>query len=58
MVDRVIVGIAPIMIGSGTEAVGELGITEISNAVRLEHRTIVPIGDDVLLAWDVVKSSP
>ncbi len=58
LVDRVIVGIAPIMIGSGTEAVGELGITEISNAVRLEHRTIVPIGDDVLLAWDVVKSSP
>jgi riboflavin-specific deaminase-like protein len=54
LVDRVIVGIAPIIIGSGTEAVGDLGITEICSAVRLEHRTIVPVGDDVLLAWDVV----
>ena len=54
LVDRVIVGIAPIMIGKGTEAVGDLGITEISNAVQLEHRCIVPVGDDVLLAWDVV----
>ena len=54
LVDRVIVGIAPIVIGSGTEAVGDLGISQISDAVRLEHRSIVPVGDDVLLAWDVV----
>ena len=56
LVDRVIVGIAPIIVGNGTEAVGDLGITEISRAVRLERRTIVPVGEDVLLAWDVVES--
>jgi riboflavin biosynthesis pyrimidine reductase len=56
LVDRVIVGIAPIIVGNGTEAVGDLGITEISSAVRLERRTIVPVGEDVLLAWDVVES--
>ncbi|MGD9702016.1 MAG: GTP cyclohydrolase II [Acidimicrobiia bacterium] len=53
LVDRMIVGIAPIVIGSGTEAVRDLGVTQVNDGIRLEHRSIVPVGDDVLLAWDV-----
>ena len=54
LVDRIIVGIAPIVIGAGTQAVNSLGVQRIAEGIRLENRSIVPVGDDVLLAWDVV----
>jgi GTP cyclohydrolase II len=54
LVDRMIVAVAPIVIGSGTEAVESLDVTRVSDGIHLANRTIVPVGDDVLLAWDVV----
>ena len=39
--------------GSGTEAVGPLGATRVSDGIRLVNRSVHPVGDDVLLAWDV-----
>ena len=54
LVDRLIVGVAPIVIGAGTEAVNSLGVQRIAEGIRLENRSIVPVGDDLLLAWDVV----
>ncbi|MDQ3739276.1 MAG: dihydrofolate reductase family protein, partial [Actinomycetota bacterium] len=56
LVDRIIVAVAPIMIGEGTAAVGPLGITEIGEGIRLENRSIFPIDDDVLLAWDITRT--
>jgi riboflavin biosynthesis pyrimidine reductase len=53
LVDRLIAAIAPIVIGSGTSAVEQLDIARIADGIRLSNRTIVPVGDDVLLAWDV-----
>ena len=38
---------------AGTSAVADLGIDRVADAIRLGARSIVPIGDDVLLAWDV-----
>jgi GTP cyclohydrolase II len=54
LVDRMIVAVAPLVLGSGTEAVEGLDVTRVSDGIHLANRTIVPVGDDVLLAWDVV----
>ena len=53
VVDRLIVGVAPVIIGQGTEAVGPLGVTRVTDGIRLVHRSVHTAGDDVLLAWDV-----
>jgi riboflavin-specific deaminase-like protein len=54
LVDRLIVGIAPKILGSGTEGVADLGIDRIRDGIRLGRRSIYAVGDDVLLAWDVI----
>jgi 3,4-dihydroxy 2-butanone 4-phosphate synthase/GTP cyclohydrolase II len=58
LVDRMIVGIAPIVLGRGTDAVEGLGITEVIDGIRLERRTVVTAGDDLILAGDVVPPRP
>jgi 3,4-dihydroxy 2-butanone 4-phosphate synthase/GTP cyclohydrolase II len=54
LVDRLVVGIAPTVLGAGTEAVGQLGVARVSDGIHLVNRSVHPVGDDVLLAWDVV----
>jgi GTP cyclohydrolase II len=56
-VDRMIVGVAPTIIGQGTEAVGALGITSVADGVKLANRAVHLVGDDVLVSGDVVPSS-
>ena len=53
VVDRLIVGVAPTIIGCGTEAVGPLGVTRVSDGIRLTNRAMHVLTDDVLLSWDV-----
>jgi GTP cyclohydrolase II len=53
LVDRVVVGIAPTILGAGTEAVGDLSVSRVSEGVRLTRRSIHAVDDDVLLACDV-----
>jgi GTP cyclohydrolase II len=53
VVDRLIVGVAPTIIGQGTEAVGPLGITSIADGIHLVNRSMHVVGDDVLLSWDI-----
>jgi GTP cyclohydrolase II len=55
LADRMIVGIAPRVLGSGTEAIGDLGVTEVSRSLRIEGRSVYLAGDDVLIAGDVVN---
>ena len=57
LVDRIIVGIAPVMIGTGVEAVNSLDVQEVADGIQLRNRIIAPIGDDVIVAWDVDKPS-
>jgi GTP cyclohydrolase II len=54
LVDRIIVGVAPVVIGSGTQAVNCLGVQSVADGIRLENRSILLVGEDVVLAWDVV----
>ena len=55
LVDRLVVGIAPTIIGAGTEAVGTLGITTVADGIRLVDRSVYMLDDDMLLAWDVAR---
>lgn len=54
VVDRIVVGVAPKILGSGTDAIGHLGITTVADGIRLAHRSIQVLDDDVLFAWDVL----
>jgi 3,4-dihydroxy 2-butanone 4-phosphate synthase/GTP cyclohydrolase II len=53
VVDRLVVAIAPTIVGAGTEAVGDLRITRVSDGLRLTGSSLHRVGDDVLLAADV-----
>jgi len=53
VVDRLIVAVAPTIIGQGTEAVGPLGVTAVADGIRLVNRSMHVIGDDVMLAGDI-----
>ncbi|MCA1844782.1 MAG: GTP cyclohydrolase II [Actinobacteria bacterium] len=52
-VDRLLVAIAPIVMGAGTDAVGPLGVSRVADGLRLANRSAHVVGSDLLLAWDV-----
>jgi riboflavin biosynthesis pyrimidine reductase len=52
-VDRVVVSLAPTIIGSGVEAVGPLGVDRVADGIRLVNRSVFLAGDDVLMGFDV-----
>jgi GTP cyclohydrolase II len=54
LADRVVVGIAPTILGAGTDAVGDLSAARVSDGLRLTGRSIHVLGDDVVMAGDVV----
>jgi riboflavin biosynthesis pyrimidine reductase len=56
LVDRLILGIAPKILGNGTEGVADLGIDRVSDGIRLGRHSIHTLGDDLLMAWDIVTS--
>jgi GTP cyclohydrolase II len=53
LVDRLVVGIAPTILGAGIEAVGDLGVARVAESVRLTNRAVRMAGDDLLVAADV-----
>jgi riboflavin-specific deaminase-like protein len=53
-VDRLVVAIAPVLLGAGVDAVGPLGVARVADGIKLVNRSIHSAGDDILLAWDVV----
>ena len=55
LVDRMIVGLAPIVMGAGIEGVGDLGVLEVAEGVSLTNRSVHLVDDDVLIAWDVAS---
>jgi GTP cyclohydrolase II len=57
LADRLVVAIAPLILGEGTQSVGDLGIGSIREGLRLGHPSMHSVGDDVLLAWDVEREN-
>jgi diaminohydroxyphosphoribosylaminopyrimidine deaminase / 5-amino-6-(5-phosphoribosylamino)uracil reductase len=49
LVDRMVVDIAPKLIGSGVEAIRDLGITDLSQAIRLSEMKVMRLGDDLII---------
>ena len=58
VVDRLVVSIAPIVLGSGVEAVGDLGIRRVTDAVTLANVVTTQVGGDIVLAGDVERRCP
>lgn len=57
LADRLIVSIAPTIIGDGTQAVADLGVGKVSDGIRLANRSLVTVEDDVIMAWDIDHTS-
>ncbi|MCD6336540.1 MAG: bifunctional diaminohydroxyphosphoribosylaminopyrimidine deaminase/5-amino-6-(5-phosphoribosylamino)uracil reductase RibD [Candidatus Latescibacteria bacterium] len=60
VVDKLLIFIAPKLIGAGTDAVGDLGIARIEEAIELEDVKLRKIGEDVLyraMISKIAKSS-
>ena len=53
LVDRLVVGIAPKILGAGVDAVGDLGVARVAESVRLTNHAVRMAGDDLLVAADV-----
>jgi GTP cyclohydrolase II len=56
VVDRLIVGVAPTIIGRGMEAVGSLGTTKVREGITLHNRAMHVLADDVVFSWDVARN--
>jgi riboflavin-specific deaminase-like protein len=56
VVDRLIVGIAPTIIGQGTQSVGALGVDRVIDGIRLTNRRMHALRDDVLFSWSVEQT--
>lgn len=49
LVDRVLTYIAPMLLGSGRSAVGELGVSTLTEGLRLRTEDVLRLGPDVLV---------
>ena len=49
LADRLVVFIAPKVLGKGTDSVGELNITEISKALKLTFEKVYRSGEDIVV---------
>jgi riboflavin-specific deaminase-like protein len=48
LADRLVVAVAPLIAGMGVDAIGDLGIVKLSDAIRLSSVEVRELGDDVV----------
>jgi GTP cyclohydrolase II len=53
LADRVVAAVAPVLLGAGTEAVGDLGAVQVTDGLRLLDRTVHQVGPDLLVAGNL-----
>jgi len=53
LADRVVVAVAPLLLGKGTDAVGDLGASLVRDGLRLVNRTVHQLGPDLVVAGDL-----
>ena len=56
LVDRLVVACAPVILGRGLAAVGDLRVARVSQGISLTNRSLFVMDDDVMLAWDVCSN--
>jgi diaminohydroxyphosphoribosylaminopyrimidine deaminase/5-amino-6-(5-phosphoribosylamino)uracil reductase len=57
LADKLVICIAPKILGTGLEAIGDIGITRIDDAIRLSESTVKRMGDDLILEARISFSS-
>jgi GTP cyclohydrolase II len=57
LADRLVVSIAPSVLGRGIEAVGDLGISAVASGLRLGNPTVHLVGRDVVMGADLEAES-
>ena len=57
LADRLVVAIAPKILGKGSDAVGELDIAQISQSLPLKFQKITRVGEDVVIEARVERSA-
>ena len=58
LADRVVVAVAPLLLGRGTDAVGDLGASVVGDGLRLLNPTVHRLGQDLLVAGDLEHRPP
>jgi GTP cyclohydrolase II len=53
LADRLLVAVAPLLLGRGTDAVGDLGTSLVGDGLRLLDPTVHRLGHDLLIAGDL-----
>ena len=53
LVDRAVVSVAPVLLGKGIEAVGDLGRRRVADGLQLANQTVRAVGSDVLISGDL-----
>ena len=49
LVDRLVICVAPKILGAGVEAVGDLGIRQLARALLMTDTSVTPYGVDLIL---------
>ena len=57
MVDHLVVAIAPKIIGTGIETIGDLGIRSVNDSIELINVSVERLGPDIIIRADVVFKS-
>jgi diaminohydroxyphosphoribosylaminopyrimidine deaminase/5-amino-6-(5-phosphoribosylamino)uracil reductase len=55
LADELLVYLAPVLLGGGRLALGDLGVASISHARRLRTASVTPLGDDLLIVASPVS---
>ena len=59
LVDRLVVCVAPKILGAGIEAVGDLGIRELARTLLMTDTSVTPYGVDLVLdSWIEYPDTP
>ena len=58
LVDRLVVCVAPKILGAGIEAVGDLGIRELARTLIMADTSVTPCGGDLILDGRVEYPGP
>jgi 3,4-dihydroxy 2-butanone 4-phosphate synthase/GTP cyclohydrolase II len=53
LADRLVVAVAPLLLGTGTDAVGDLGASAVRDGLRLRNQTVHQLGPDLVVAGDL-----
>ncbi|MGA2331333.1 MAG: bifunctional diaminohydroxyphosphoribosylaminopyrimidine deaminase/5-amino-6-(5-phosphoribosylamino)uracil reductase RibD [Syntrophales bacterium] len=56
--DRVVIIIAPKIVGKGLEAIGDLGIKSINESLKIAYRRVRRLGDDLIIDGRIEKKNP